>query len=135
MRRGLSRLSVWHRITAIGLLSLMGLLSVAPRAAAGFVPSRAAEREAFDREADMQAVRSSLENKMVAGRLRDLGYSTDEIDARLLRLNDAEVHKLATHLEDLQSGSGALGAVLTVLLIVLVVVVILKLMDREIVVT
>jgi ribose 1,5-bisphosphokinase PhnN len=81
----------------------------------------------MDRVEDLRTVQHVLETKVAQQRLRDLGLSREEIDARLDRLSDAQLHQVATQINSLLPGGGidgVLGTILTVLLIILVAVVI-----------
>jgi hypothetical protein len=120
--------------TAFLLIVVMGLLSGVPRVEAGFVPSGLIESGQAGRVQDAAAVQKVLENRMVSERLATLGYDRSEIDARLSRLSDAEMHSLATQLDSLAPGGDVVGLVIGILVIVLLIVVIVKLMDKTIVV-
>ncbi len=114
------------KTTALLLVVLMSLVSVVPNVNAGFVPSKESMSTSM-RQQDMAHVQQALENKMVAKRLQDLGYTSQEINARLAQLSDAEVHALATQLDNLAPAGGALGVVAAVLLIVVLVLLVLRL--------
>jgi hypothetical protein len=72
----------------------------------------------------MATIQEAPEQKLVQERLRDLGYTDDEIKARLDQLADAEVHGLATQLETLMP-AGDFTPVLVVLLLVAILVVLI----------
>jgi ribose 1,5-bisphosphokinase PhnN len=85
----------------------------------------------MDRAGDLRTVQRVLETKVVQQRLKDLGFSREEIDTRLARLSDAQLHQVASQINSLLPGGsidGALGTILTVLLIILVAVVIVILL-------
>lgn len=134
MTRPYSR-SIGARTAKWTMLLMMLILGI------GFVPrdSRAmlappdelvvdSSKSGFDRAQDLQTVQAVLEHKVVRQRLLELGLSDEEINGRLNRLSDAQLHRAATQINSLLPGGsldGALGTILTVLLIILVVVVIL----------
>jgi len=102
---------------------------------AGMVPSAPiGENGAINREADLAAIRSNLETRVVSDRLETLGYSAGEINQRLAMLDDAELHDVALKIDELQKGGDGVGIVVGVLVVILLVVLILKLMDKEIVI-
>lgn len=123
------------RIMAWLLVALMFVLGMSPlESRASLVPSVPSDgsvvsmsESGMDRVEDLRTVQRVLETKVVQQRLRDLGRSREEIDARLDRLSDAQLHQVATQINSLLPGGGidgALGTILTVLLIILVAVVI-----------
>lgn len=118
---------------AVMLLVVMGLVSLVPRVEASFVPSDQSGRSSSptSRQEDMATIQKALEQKLVQERLRDLGYTDDEIKARLDRLSDGEVHSLATQLDSLEP-AGELGLVIGILVIIILVIVILMLTGHRI---
>lgn len=79
-----------------------------------------------ERAEDLRTVQRVLEAKIVQQRLRDLGLSPEEINTRLHRLSDAQLHQVAAQVNSLIPGGieSELNLILTVLLIILVAVVI-----------
>ena len=111
-------------VIGIGFVPLESRAMLAPPGDSMVSPSKSG----FDRAQDLQAVQAVLEHKVVRQRLLELGLTDEEIDGRLNRLSDAQLHQAAMQINSLLSGGsidGALGTILTVLLIILVVVVIL----------
>ncbi|MBW7957466.1 MAG: PA2779 family protein [Deltaproteobacteria bacterium] len=86
------------------------------------------------READIARVQRVLESKLVADKLQQAGLSEAEINERLGKLSDAELHSFASQLESLYPGGDALSAIIALLIIVILVLVVLKLADRKIVI-
>ncbi len=86
------------------------------------------------READMARVQRVLESKLVADKLEQAGLSEAEINERLSKLSDSELHSFASQLESLYPGGDALSAIIALLIIAILVLVILKLTDRKIVI-
>jgi tetrahydromethanopterin S-methyltransferase subunit G len=119
------------KATAFFLVFIMAIVGSLPRVEAGFVTS-ADIYSAMDRENDLSAVQSRLENKMVVKRLQEFGYSADEVQDRLAQLSGEEMHNLASQIGSIDVAGDGIGAVIGVLLIVLLVVVILKLTNKSI---
>jgi hypothetical protein len=76
-----------------------------------------------DRAADMRTVQKTLESKLLRQRLHELGYTDKEIQVRLDKLSDQQVHQLASRIDALNPGGdftvfGILIAVVLVLLII-----------------
>ena len=109
---------------AMMLVVVMGLVSLVPRVEASFVPSDQSA-SSNSRQDDMATIQKALEQKLVKERLKDLGYTEEEIKARLDRLSDAEVHRLASQLDSLMPAGGWEVAVIILLLVAVLVVLIL----------
>ena len=126
----------WLRYwTALLLLVYWGALHVLP-AAAGLMPSELSGRTAItsSRDADLIVVQRTLENRIVAQKLRDYGMAPEAVRARLASFSDQDLHQLASVSKGLPSGSDGLGVLVTLLVIVILVIVIVKLMNKEIVI-
>jgi hypothetical protein len=120
------------KCVACYLVAAVFVLGVAPRIDAAFSPSEALNMSSEARTGDMERIRIVLENKLVAQRLRDLGYTTDEIMTKLSQMTDEQIHSFAQKLDDLRVGGDGLGVIIAVLLIVVLVLVILKLTGHKI---
>lgn len=94
------------RYVAWYLVAAMFVIGIAPRSEAGFAPSGEIALAQADRASDMQKVRSVLETKMVRDRLEKLGYTQEEIQSRLSRLSDQQIHELALNLDQIKAGGG-----------------------------
>src|SRR5579859_8029731 len=89
----------------------------------------AASAPSLDRAADLRTVQKALENKMVRQRLKDMGLSDKEIETRLARLSDKQVHELASHIHTL-APAGDDWTVPGILVLVVVVLLIIYLIKR-----
>jgi len=121
------------------LVAATALLGAFPReGAAALIPTTlaAAERAAgTGRAEDLVRLQSLLERKVVMQRLADLGFSTEEVRARLGALDDARLHELAQRMDGLLPAGDGVGVVVAVAVIVLLVVLIIYFMDRKIIIT
>ena len=127
----------WRALRHVAVLMLVsfGILSFAPRVDAAYVSNYDMLSSTIEnKDADMDAIQQSLENKMVVERLEALGYSKEDIADRLAMLTPEERHDLATRIDSLQSGQGAWGIVIGVLVVVLIVLLILHFTDKRVVV-
>ena len=127
----------WRVLRQVTMLMLVafGILSFAPRVDAAYVSNfDLLSSQAGERDADMDTIQNTLENKMVVERLEALGYSKEEISERLAMLSPEERHDLATRIDTLHSGQGVWGIVIGVLVVVLIVLLILHFTDRRVVV-
>ena len=109
---------------AMMLVVVMGLVSLVPQVEASFVPTEQST-SSVSRQEDMATIQKALEQKLVKERLKDLGYTEEEIKARLDRLSGAEVHSLASQLDSLMPAGGWEAAVVVILLVAILVVLIL----------
>ena len=119
------------RRIAMMLVVVMGLIAFMPKVEASFVPSDESF-SSISRQNDMATIQRTLEHKLVKERLKDLGYTDEEIKARLDRLSDTEIHSLAVQLDSLLPAGDGLGVVIALLVIAILVIVILMLTGHRI---
>jgi hypothetical protein len=112
----------------------MFVIGIAPRLEAAFTPSETLMLSPSTRAADVEKIQAALELKLVQQRLQDLGFSTDEITARLSQLTDEQIHSIAARLDDLKVGGDGLGIVIAILVIIVLVIVIIQLTGHKVVV-
>jgi Family of unknown function (DUF6627) len=87
----------------------------------------------LNRLEDLQKVQRVLESKMVQQRLEDVGLTADEIQGRLARLSDGQLHQMANQLDALMpGGDGGLGIVVAILVIAILVVILFYLLGHRI---
>ncbi len=123
--------TTFMRHTAFVLIAVMSLISFAPKAEAALVPTAMSMASEL-RGQDMDIVQKALEHKAIKGKLAALGYTDEEISAKLSAVSDSDLHSLATQLDSLDAGGDGVGFVIGLLVIVLLVVVILKLSDKTV---
>lgn len=115
MRIPLMRHISWYLIFA------MFLIGIAPKVDAGIAPSELIAMSQTDRNTDIEKIQQFLEMKMVGERLGQLGFTQDEIQTRLNRLDDQQLHKFTLQLDDLKvGGDGGAGIAIAVLLILVI---------------
>ncbi len=105
----------------------MFVVGIVPRVEAAFVPSQTMAMPAVDRVEDLGTIQAVLESKLVKQRLQDLGFTADEINARLSQMSDQQIHSFARQLDDLRVGKDGLGIVIALLIIIILVIVIINL--------
>jgi transcriptional regulator of heat shock response len=124
---------ILFRRIAMVLVFSMTIISIVPQVEAAFVPS--GESFPFSiRQQDVDTVKKILEQKLVKQRLNALGFSEEEIKARLDKLTDNELHRFATQLDTLTSGGDALGVAITILVIIGIIALILFITGKRIVI-
>ena len=118
------------------LVLAMFIMGIVPRVDAAMAPSTLIASSTLDRAADLAEIQRVLELKVVKERLENLGFTAEEVRARLAQLSDHQVHQLAQQIDDLRVGKDSAGTVIIVLIvIVLIVVAILYFTGRKVVVT
>jgi hypothetical protein len=129
MVRFLSKWIAWYLVVA------MFIMGITPRVYAGFAPSEMIGLSPAERSADLQKVQQFLEMKMVRERLKDFGYTSEEVQSRLSQLDDVQIHQLALKLDDLNvAGDSALGFIIALLIIAILVIVVIQLLGHKIVI-
>ncbi|MBP1713233.1 MAG: hypothetical protein H6Q42_1436 [Deltaproteobacteria bacterium] len=128
MRIFLKRWITWYLVAAIFVIG------ITPRVYAGFAPSEGFALTSGERASNLDKVQKFLEMKMVRERLKDLGFTPEEIQGKLNDLNDQQLHQLAMKMDDLKVGGDGLGIVIAILVIIILVIVIIQLSGHRIVV-
>ncbi len=104
----------------ICLLSGSGRAMLAPAQSGA-----AADSAAPARAADIKAVQTALESKVVSERLKSFGLNKEEIESRLGKLSDKQVHKLAGEIKTLSPGGATTLTTLEIILVVLIIVILI----------
>jgi hypothetical protein len=119
----------WYLVVA------MFVIGITPRVFAGFSPSELIGLSPADRSSALQKIQKFLEMKMVGERLKDFGFTPDEIQSRLNQLSDPQVHQLAMQIDNLKvGGNDALGILVALLVIAILVVILVWLLGHRIVI-
>jgi len=116
------------KFVAVALVCLTSMAGVAPRVEAMVVPAETVSGVAqMDRAQDLKAITAALENKVVRQRLTDLGLTTTQIEARLGKLSNDQIHQVAMQIEQQSAAAGedddelliglAIGAILIALIV------------------
>jgi len=116
----------WYLVVA------MFVIGMTPRVYAGFSPSEVMEHSLIDRASDLQKIQKVLETKMISDRLTQLGFTADEIQARLNQLGDEQIHQFALQLDQLKVGGDGVGIVIGILVIAILVVILIYLLGHRI---
>ena len=116
------------------LVLAMFVIGIVPRVDAGLSPSEVIALSKTDRTSDLEKIQQILETKMIRTRLQQLGFSHNEIQARLTRLNDQQIHQLALKLDKIRVGGNGFEFLVVSLLIGILIVLCLQYSGRKIVV-
>ena len=118
------------------LVVALFIISIVPRAEAGFSPSEIIALAQAERSVDIENIQKVLEVKAVGERLRQLGLAKDEIQTRLAQLSDQQIHQVAQQLDNIKLGQGDAGtAIIVILLILILIVVVLKVTGHKVMIT
>lgn len=125
----LKKCVVWYMVL------VMFVFGFIPRVDASFSPSEAANFSSNLRAGDTEKIRIVLENKLLTQRLQDLGYTSQEVTARLSSLSDSQIHSLAQKLDDVKVGQDSAAVIIVVLVIIIGVLVYLQVTGQRVIVT
>lgn len=131
-RPGLTRAMVWTLTVAVLLLGSGPPESLALLAP----PDLVAPGTGLDpgRTEDLTKVQQVLESKLIRQRLEDIGFTTEEINSRMARISDAQLHELAMQIDAVMPGGdpSGVGIVVAVIVIVILVVILIWLLDHKV---
>jgi len=105
------------RLVAGYLILAMCVMGMAPRVYAGLVSSEILTSHQADRITDLAKIQKVMETKIIKERLKELGFTQKEVQARLDRLNDQQTHQLALKIDDLRVGGSGFEVLVVTLLI------------------
>ena len=86
------------------------------------------------RTIEIAKIQRALENEVVTAKLGAYGLQPDQINAKISRMDDNQIHMLAQASDNVLAGGDGVGFVIGVLMVVLLVLIIMKLMNKEIIV-
>ena len=122
------------RSVACQVIAGLILMSVAHEVDARFLPSEMIASSQDNRNLDLQNIRETLETKMIRERLNQLGFSQDEINTKLSKLDDRQIHQLALTIDDIKVGGSGFEVLVVLLLIGILVGVWFFVTDKRVVV-
>lgn len=104
------------RLLAGYLVMGMCMMGMAPRVYAGMASSGILASHQAERVTDLAKIQKIIETKIIKERLNNLGFTRKEIQARLNRLDDQQVHRLALEIDNLKVGGGGFEVLVVTLL-------------------
>lgn len=108
-------------LAGLGLLALLAVLT--PPLQALPTPSKTAADQALaERNRDLAALDSVLDQDVVTGVLAAHGFTREEVNERLAQLSPEEINALASQVEQLQAAGQRVPSYIWVLIGVLIVV-------------
>ena len=126
-------------ITVYLIIAMFVIASVPTQSAAMFISSGSigvsTTDAAMDAAADTLKVRTFLESKIVTQRLSDFGLTSEEVSSRLSQLSADQIHQIASHIDQVDTGGDSFfSGIIVMLVVVILVIVVLKLMGLEVVI-
>ena len=121
--------TAWTRSIAFALIASVAWMGTAkPQAEALLVPANLeTAKPSATRTADLEAVQKTLESKILREKLHAVGLSDAEIQARLSRLSDDQIHRLATQIRAVHpAGDVGLFGILILAVLVLLIIYLVK---------
>ena len=128
MKIPLRKWITWYLVLA------MFVIGITPRVYAGFSPSEIMSLSPAQRSGEIKKIQKFLETKMVRERLKDFGFTAEEIQTRVDQMSDQQIHRIALQLDNLEVGGDGLGVVIAILVIAILVIVIIQLLGHRIVI-
>lgn len=117
------------------MVLVMFVFGFVPHVDASFSPSEAVNFSSHLRAGDTEKIRIVLENRLLTQRLQDLGYTSQEVTARLSSLSDSQIHSLAQKLDDVKVGQDSAAVIIVVLVIIIGFLVYLQVTGQKVIVT
>lgn len=126
-------------ITVYLIVAMIVIASIPAQSAAMFISSDSigvsSVDAVVDSVSDLAKVNTFLESKIVRQRLSDFGLTAEEISSRLDSFSSDQLHKIATHIDQVDAGGNdPLGIIITLLVIAILVIVVLKLMGHQVII-
>jgi len=120
------RLSIQAVALAL-VLSVTAVTGLQKSAEAMLVPAKAVQSEAkTQRTEDVATIQKALESKILRAKLQRLGLKEADIDSRLSKMSDQQVHQFASQIRSVQPAGDAVVYVLVVVLLVLFIIYLVK---------
>jgi len=123
----------WMKYLLWYLIGAMFVIGITPRAFARFSPSEVTSL-AFDRPSDLEKVRKVLEMRVVREKLKEFGFTTNEIEKRLSELSDDQIHQIALQIDELKVGGDGWAVAFLFLLIAILIVLVIYVTGHRVVV-
>jgi len=122
------------KLIVLYLVMVLPVIGAASKVYAGFSPSEIPAVPGMHTASDFTSIQKVLEVKMVKERLEKLGFTQEEIQARINQLDPQEIHKLALNLDQLKVGGDGFEIVIALLVIAILVVVLIKVTSHQVII-
>lgn len=116
------------------MVGVMFILGITPRIEASLAPSEMINLPTAERMADLKKIQKILETKMVKERLKQLGFTEENIQNRLQELSDEQIHQFARKLDELRVGGNGAEVVISLFVIAILIVILIYLLGHRIII-
>ena len=127
------RRRIFVQVVTWYMVAVMFVVGFVPRVEAGFLASQTSQGSQ-NRVEDLGAIQKTLETRMVSETMEKFGMTKAEVKSRLDGMTDAQIHKLATNLDEVRVGGDGLGVIVLILVIAILVVVLIELTGHKVIV-
>ena len=117
------------------LILAMLVIGAVPRAFAGLSPSEAIGLSKHTRAHDLEKIQKVLEMKIVAEKLKNLGFTQEEVQMRLNQLDEDQLHELAQKVDEFRVAGNGAEIIIAIVLVGILVVLIILLLNKKVIVT
>ena len=109
------------------VFTVTSTLCLQNNAHAMLVPANQVEAApSVDRETDLKTIQTTLESKVLRAKLHAMGLSDAEIDSRVSKLSDTQVHQLASQIRAVHPAGGLIIGLLVLVVLVLLIIYLIK---------
>lgn len=125
-------MQIFHAVRAVAatlVLSMIWVTGAQERALAMLAPVPTQTTDSvhhIDREKDLQTIQKTLESKVLRQRLHQLGLTDEEIQQRLSRMSDQQIHQMASQIRTVNPAGGMVIGLLVAILLVVLIIYLLK---------
>jgi len=127
------RRRIFVQVVTWYMVAVMFVFGFVPRVEAGFLASQTSQGSQ-NRTEDLGAIQKALEMRMVSETMEKFGMTKAEVKSRLDVMTDAQIHQLATNLDEVRVGGDGLGVIVVLLVIAILVIVIIELTGHKVIV-
>jgi hypothetical protein len=114
-------------LSLVLILAVTWVAGIQKCAEAALVPATAVPAaEQIDRKADMAVIQKALESKLLRNKLKAVGLNDAEIESRLSKMSDTQVHQFASQIKAVNPAGDAIVYVLVVVVLVLFIIYLIK---------
>jgi len=129
---GVLRRVCWLKPVALYLAIACLIMTTLPADSLAYIIQTS--ETSYSRSADTATIQRVLEDKVVSQRLMELGLSVDEVESRLTRLSDGELHNVASRLDTLYPGGDVVSTLVGLLIVAILVMILLHLTGHKVII-
>jgi hypothetical protein len=122
------KINPFKTVAAVVISSIVWVGPALPRAEAMLVPAPMMRPEMTQdqRTRDLKTIQATLEAKALRSRLHAIGLSDQQIETRLSKMTDQEIHQFASQIRAVHPAGDALIPILVAVLLVVLIIYLIK---------